>query len=585
MDESNNPSSDASRPLLRRIRRLDEPVPAPAHEDSGYLEVVRRMSEPATPDPTPAEENAAFLMGYDGVVAPDASNKTPETAKAPAPDPVIVSESASAPSPSVVENERRGYERKSSTAPTRTGRELGDEVCKRVSILELVSRYTTMKPSGKEVCGCCPLPHHLSDKTPSFFVNTEKNLFNCHGCRSGGNPIKFLSEVEGISYGDAFRQLAKEVGVELGAPKPADKRLGLLTNTRDRYHTNLIKHRKGLAYLASRGISMETIEKFGIGFCYGNEFDAAITSGKTQVLDAALETCILYKRDDSNGEAKIRNLMRGRVVFPIADKNGQTIAFAGRVLPGVPDAPKYLNTHESPFFKKSANLFGLNHASRAISKEGFAIVVEGYMDVAMLHQVGVENSCAAMGGGTNARAIKTLWSHTKRIVFCLDGDPAGVTGAYRSILAAADTLEDGQTIAVAMLPTGMDPDEYAMKYGAEAFLDLCRNATPLAALMAEHVVRGYDLNAPEGRVGYYREVEISAGHFKNAPMTVAEIFREADARIAAAVAASALNKGRVAPGELDHAIEMLSSMRQALSLSSAITKPLQRRVVPTRDPE
>lgn len=564
--------NDTTRPALRRIRNIEMTPPSPAHEDSQYLGIVRRMSSPDASDAQSKENDEAFLVGIDGV--PVIEPHTRPAPSSPAASPKQAMEMPTSPSSEVGRPEQGASTRDDAPLPepapnakAMTPRELGDEVCRRTSILELVSRYTTMKSSGKEVKGCCPLPHHQTDKTPSFFVNEEKNVFNCHGCRSGGNPIRFLSEVEGISYKDAFRILAKEAGMELGSPKPADHRLEILDKTRDLYHGKLLRHRKAQEYLSSRGISMETIEKFKMGFCYGDEFDSAVRDKKRKLIDAALETSIVYEK-----EGKVRNLMRGRVVFPITDKHGQTIAFAGRVLPGVADAPKYLNTHESPFFKKSETLFGLNLASRAISKEGFAVVVEGYMDVAMLHQVGVENSCAVMGGGANARAIKSLWSHTKRIVFCLDGDAAGEIGAYRSILAAADTIEDGQTIAVASLPAGMDPDEYAIKYGAAAFIDLCRDATPLAALMAERCGAEYDLSAPEGRVAYFKEIEESANFFKNSPGTISEIIREAEAKISVAVAVAALNEGNLVPEEIDHAIDVLTSMRKTLSLSKTASE-------------
>lgn len=424
----------------------------------------------------------------------------------------------------------------------------------KLPILEYASRFTEFKPRGDrsdEHVGHCPDPSH-EDKGASFYVNSSKNLFHCHGCGISGNVIQLFAVLNGMDQEEAKFTLGRELGVfnerHLDGPEV------MMSRAAGRFYDQLQKKDDALNYLTNvRGVSQESIERFGIGFCWGREFmDFTDVSQQRMAIETGLA------REDSG-----RSYMAGRIVFPVRDRGGRVVGFAGRLVPSEfkSNGPKYINSPETAWFKKSELLYGAYEASAGISKAGSVVVVEGYLDVIGLHQAGVTNAVAVMGAFANDTTYKNLWDMTKRVVFCLDGDIAGSKGAMRAAMAAAPSMKDGCEISIAQLPEGMDPDEYVLKFGAEAFRSLCDRGVPLSRYLMESRSINFDLNFPEGRAAFLAEANSVAENFGEAPMLREQIVAEARALNAAALVDFALKTTGLAenvePRVLKDAIALL----------------------------
>ncbi|MCZ8255014.1 MAG: toprim domain-containing protein [Polaromonas sp.] len=393
----------------------------------------------------------------------------------------------------------------------------------RLPLLEYIQRYRPMKPSGSagggkstEFHGSCINPGH-EDKNPSFYVNTEKNVFSCRGCGCQGNVVDAYALIHGLSKEVAKFELAKEIGVL--HERKATQEGSFLGKMNDRYQWQLARKLDAVDYLAKeRGLTEATIKKFGIGYCWGTEFK----DPDEATVAHALETGIAKKTDGSKGQV-YRSFLAGRITFPIRDRQGNIVAFAGRTYPklGLPpsDAPKYLNTPEWAQFKKSEMFYGLSESTQGIAKTRTAILVEGYLDVAMLHQTGVTNAIAVMGASASQQAFSQLWGSVDRLIFCLDGDKAGHEGAIRSLNAAAASLVDGKEIRIATLPDNTDPDEYVLEHGREAFDDLCEvQSKTLSQFLLADLARMFPMGTPESRAAFMGAATAAADQFTLAPL-------------------------------------------------------------------
>lgn len=375
-----------------------------------------------------------------------------------------------------------------------------DEVVARNPIEDVVGQYVNLKRSGANLFGLCPFH---GEKTPSFSVAPDKGIYYCFGCHKGGGVINFQMEIEGLSYGDAVRALAKRAGLEV----PEDpqfqsrykqqERLWALSKEAARYfHSKLYAQEgtEGLSYAQKRGIPKSTLTKFGIGFApnsWNGLVDAMKAKGYTdqELKDAGLVS-------EKNG--RIYDRFRNRLMFPIIDVRGNVIGFGGRVMDD--STPKYLNSPETIIFNKRKNLFALNLAKK--SKLGYLILVEGYMDAVALHQYGFDCAVASLGTSLTQEHAVLLSRYTEQVVLIYDGDEAGQNATRRAIpmLEAA-----GIQVKVLRMHDAKDPDEYLKKYGADKFKVLLEEASNRVEYQLGAIARKYHLNDDEERIQFLRE--------------------------------------------------------------------------------
>jgi DNA primase len=497
-----------------------------------------------------------------------ADGNMPSEELAPGPSPGIrqardeSGDSGARPGPSMAHANVR------SSAPT-PGPTLLQRIKDAKPLLAYARTLTELKKApgnADEHYGKCPDPAH-DDKGPSFHVNEAKNLFHCKGCGITGNVVQLYALMNGMDPEDAKFELGKQLGVF--NERRLDTGESMVANAARRFADQLKKKDDALAYLVEeRKISQKSIERFGIGYCWGREFqDIQEVERQRLAIDYGLAR-------EETGRAH----MAGRIVFPVRDRGGMVLGFGGRLVPNgfQSNGPKYINSPETAIFKKSELLYGAYEAAAGIHKAGYASIVEGYIDVVMLHQHDVTNAVAVMGAGANETTFATLWQMTKRAVFCLDGDAAGAKGGLRSVYAAAPTMEDGCEIAITTLPDGMDPDEYVLQFGAEAWRQMCDQAVPLSRFLMNERSAKFDLSYAEGRASFLTEAREIAELFVNAPTVRQQIVGEARALNAAALVHQALTVTGLAETmsvqELDDAIALLQR-RKTDNMATARSAP------------
>ena len=348
----------------------------------------------------------------------------------------------------------------------------------RTDIVEVIGSRVELKRAGKEFRGLSPFTH---EKTPSFFVNPSKQMFFDFSSGKNGNAIGFLMEYDRLSYVEAIEDLARNAGVEVpreGGHKTdrlvLDGPLDAMAAAQRFFREQLRKHQPAIDYLKKRGVSGETAKTFGIGFA-PESWDAL--THFFQDTKHAVEAGLLIRKDDGGVYDRFRN----RVMFPIRDTRGRTIAFGGRTLGN--DPAKYLNSPETPLFHKGRNLFGLYEAKQSDSKLPYLIVVEGYMDVVMLAQHGIQEAVATLGTATTQDHLHLLFKSTSKVVFCFDGDRAGRAAAWRALEQALPEVYEGRECVFMFLPDGHDPDTLVQEIGAEAFRKLIGDALPLSQFL------------------------------------------------------------------------------------------------------
>lgn len=382
------------------------------------------------------------------------------------------------------------------------------QVRAQTDILAVVQGYVPLKRKGSRYWGCCPFH---SEKTASFSVVPADGFFYCFGCHAGGDAFKFLSLIEQITWFEAVKRQAEQLGIPLPAEKRdphEEARLRELDDlrkvnalARDFFHNCLTMTRYGAAgrdYLAGRGITAEAIGRYGIGFAPDAWAKLSDAFQKRGIAENILITAgLAVKRERGDG---IYDRFRNRVIIPIADERGRIVGFGGRALGDV--QPKYLNTAETPVFNKRKLLFGLDRAHRAIASEGAAIVVEGYMDAIAAWEAGVPNVVATLGTSFTSDHAALLLRRAPRIVFCYDSDTAGQDATLRALSAVRGRAAE---VRVLLLPDGKDPDEYVRAHGAEAFRSLVGAAVPAPAFRLRHV-RAHMGGGAEGQRSALREM-------------------------------------------------------------------------------
>lgn len=372
--------------------------------------------------------------------------------------------------------------------------EIIEEVLTRTDILQLVGQYVSLKRAGTNHKGLCPFHE---EKTPSFYVHPGKGIYKCFGCGAGGNAFRFLMELEGWSFPEAVRHLAKQTGVEI--PEESEEEAEAARQrqqARDLYHRvmklarsfyeqNLwdeVVGERARGYLESRGIDEETARAFGVGYAPPGWQNLLDYLGENRVNGALAERAgLAIPRRGSTGHY---DRFRDRIIFPVIDIWGHTLAFGGRVLPG-DDGPKYINSSETRFYTKGRHLFGLHAAKQPIQKAEWALLVEGNFDVIALHAAGMRVAVAPMGTAFTERQARLLKRYASRVVIAFDGDDAGEAATARCLEAIEAAGLEGLVIR---FEPGDDPDTFVRREGVAALEALVERAEPLIGWCIERVL-------------------------------------------------------------------------------------------------
>jgi DNA primase len=381
-----------------------------------------------------------------------------------------------------------------------------EAVRERTDLVRLIQQYVALKKAGRQFAGLCPFH---TEKTPSFSVDPAKQVFYCHGCGKGGNAYHFLQEIEGLTFPEAVERLAGQAGVTLrfegvspGERRQASHRQALYrANQRaaELYHRMLAEGREAEAarrYLYGRGVTRESAAAFGIGFAPGYPDFLLRRLARDLSPELLIEAGVAMK--DARGG--VRDRFRNRITFPIHDLSGNAVGFGARLLEG--EGPKYLNSPETPVYRKGELLYNLNRAKGEVTRAGRAFVVEGYTDVIALHQAGIPTAVATCGTALGEGHFRLLSRFSRAAVLCFDADEAGARAAER---AHGMFEEFGLEVAVLILPAGRDPADFVTSEGSEAFERLADRATPLIEYMLQRAVRDADLSTPEGKARAVRQ--------------------------------------------------------------------------------
>jgi DNA primase len=357
--------------------------------------------------------------------------------------------------------------------------EVIDRILDKVSIVDVVSRYTEVRKSGRNFMALCPFH---GEKTPSFSISEEKGLYHCFGCGASGNAVRFLMEYRKLSFTEAVGELAQAAGIDISQyddARKSDQKSGakerLLSLHRDAmtfYHESLLKGADGVQareYFTKRKLTGDTVKKYRLGWG-GSGWSACCDYLRSKgYTDAELLLSGVGAKSSRQGAANAAHVydrFRGRVIFPILDRDGNCIAFGGRILEDGASSAKYVNSPETPVFHKGRTLFSLSFAKDSVTRSKTAIVCEGYMDVIALAQFGVDNVVAPLGTALTTDQLTVLGKYAEEVLFVFDGDDAGIKAANRALdIAVENPLRQG----VAILPKKMDPYDYVMTYGADAF--------------------------------------------------------------------------------------------------------------------
>ncbi|WP_348728555.1 DNA primase [Rheinheimera texasensis] len=373
-----------------------------------------------------------------------------------------------------------------------------DDLLARTDIVELIDQRVPLKKAGKNYAACCPFH---SEKSPSFTVSADKQFYHCFGCGAHGNAISFMMAFEQLEFVEAIEELAKMHHLEV--PREGGQKAYQQGSADDYsqmekaakiYQAQLQNSENALAYVAKRGLSADTIQKYSIGYA-PDSWDlllkqlATTRAGRDQLFELKLTN-----RNDNGREY---DFFRDRLMFPIRDKRGRVIGFGGRVLGD--GTPKYLNSPETRLFHKGRELYGLFEARQQQERLSMLLVVEGYMDVVALSQFGIEFAVACLGTATTGDHMQTMFRYTPTVVCCYDGDRAGRDAAWRALQSALPHLKDGVELKFVFLPDGEDPDTLVRKEGKEAFVSRLQQAQSLSNYLFEHLLAEIDVNSDAGK--------------------------------------------------------------------------------------
>lgn len=388
--------------------------------------------------------------------------------------------------------------------------ELIEQIRTANDIVDVISEYVQLKKQGRNYFGLCPFH---GEKSPSFSVTQEKQIFHCFGCGKGGNVVTFLMEMESFSFYEAMKFLADRSGIELPTD-PIKKETSLSQENQQvlsahewltKLYHHLIRYTKdgkaGYQYLEERGISDEAIDTFQLGFAPNTKDFTATFLEKKGFHQQLLVKFGLLSRNQDDGSVTDR--FRGRVIFPIRNHLGKTIAFGARVVQ--PDQePKYLNSPETELFQKGKILYNFDLAKKHIRKSSEAVLFEGYMDVISAYQAGVLNGVATMGTALTELQAKLLKRYVDTVIICYDGDNAGVEATYK----ASKLLQQvGCQVKIAHLKDGFDPDSYIKKFGGEAFKrEIIEASDTFISFYMRYLKKDYNVTLEGDRIQYLEKI-------------------------------------------------------------------------------
>lgn len=386
----------------------------------------------------------------------------------------------------------------------RIPQEIIDEIASRVDIVDVVSRYVPLKKHGANYTGLCPFHN---EKTPSFSVSPSKQIYHCFGCGAGGNVFKFLMEIEHMTFPEAVRKLADEVGVRIperqmseNDRRQLEKRQRLLkwNDYAVFYYQAVLRSTYGKVYqdyLDQRQIRNETRDRFELGACLeGWDGLYRYLKKKGARDDELIELGLVSARSQASG---CYDRFRDRLIFPIRNAKDQVIAFGGRIIDKEKAPQKYLNSPDSVLFHKGGNVYGINLAKSAIRSQDRVVIVEGYMDVISCHQAGITNVVAPLGTALTEQQIKMLMRYTYNFVTSFDGDAAGIRATQKSI----DLIENlGGKVKILTVPDQMDPDEYIKAHGVHDFQDLIDHAEPSLNFRVRTLMQTHSENTIEDKL-------------------------------------------------------------------------------------
>ena len=443
-----------------------------------------------------------------------------------------------------------------------------DDLLARIDVVEVVGERVQLKKTGRNYSGLCPFHQ---EKTPSFTVSADKQFYHCFGCGANGSALRFLMEYDNLRFPEAVEQLASRLGLEVPREGADDPRAQLRERKR-REGVNLLELAAGFFrerlrmaeggaardYLQQRGLAEEIQRDFGIGYA-PDAWEALKRHLDSQGVSEAvqIEYGLLVQREESG---RTYDRFRDRIMFPIRDVRGRTIAFGGRVLGDA--KPKYLNSPESPVFHKGRELYGLYEARQASPRLERLLIVEGYMDVVALAQFGIRNAVATLGTSTSEEHLARLFRMVDEVVFCFDGDRAGRQAASRALEAVLPQMLDGRQARFLFLPEGEDPDTLIRREGTEAFENRIVCASPLSEFLFDQAARGRDLAQVEERQRFASDVIKAAQRLPQGMLQtvlLAELARrtgiepsrlESLMAEAQAVAPAAAGSGQVAPATM-----------------------------------
>ena len=374
-----------------------------------------------------------------------------------------------------------------------------DDLLARSDIVEVVGSRVPLKRQGKEYAARCPFH---DERSASFTVSPTKQFYHCFGCGAHGTAVSFLMNYDRLEFLDAVDELAKRAGMEV--PRDTQQR-NANPDTRDLYgameaasaffRDQLARNDKARTYVDKRGISPDIVQRYAIGYAPDGFSGLRDALGSDPRRMQLLERGGLFSKND---KGHVYDKFRDRLMFPIHDRRGRTIAFGGRVI-DPEDSPKYLNSPETPLFHKGRELYGLWQARQANQKLERLIVVEGYMDVVALFQHGITQAVATLGTATTADHAELLFRNAPDVYFCFDGDAAGRRAGWRAVESVLPRMKDGRQAFFLFLPDGEDPDSIVRKEGAAGFDARLAQATPLSQFFFEELGRDINRGTLDGR--------------------------------------------------------------------------------------
>jgi DNA primase len=383
-----------------------------------------------------------------------------------------------------------------------------DELIARTDIVELIGGRVPLKKSGREYKACCPFH---AEKTPSFWVSPDKQFYHCFGCGKHGTALGFLMDHDHMAFPEAVEELATRLGLEVPheggvdrtAPRADEPLYELMARVARFYTEQVAREPRAREYLAKRGLTAATCERFAIGYAPDSWNELLRRFGASDGERKRLtEAGLIIERERGAGREgeHYYDRFRDRVMFPIRDARGRVIAFGGRVIDA--GEPKYLNSPETVLFHKGRELYGLFETRRARRSLDRLVVVEGYMDAVSLHQAGVEYAVATLGTATTAEHFRRIFRLVPAVVFAFDGDRAGRAAAWRALQQALPEAREGREIRFLFLPQGQDPDTLILAEGRTAFEERLALAVPLSEYLVRELSEQGDLGSADGRARF-----------------------------------------------------------------------------------